>query len=69
MKTLDLKEAGQFLKLHFEEVRRRARAGHLPGAKLGRRWAFIEDDLVGYMRSLYAQPRQALQVVLTIAQN
>ncbi|TFW05786.1 DNA-binding protein [Oxalobacteraceae bacterium OM1] len=62
MRTLDLHEAADFLKLHHEEVRRRAKAGIIPGAKLGKRWGFIEDDLVAYIRSLYAQPRQALQV-------
>ncbi len=62
MKTLNLSEAAQFLKLHPEEVRRRAKAGTIPGAKLGKRWAFIEDDLVEYIRSLYACNRQALQV-------
>lgn len=62
MKTLNLDEAAQFLKLHPEEVRRRAKAGIIPGAKLGKRWVFIEEDLAAYMRSLYALPRQALQV-------
>lgn len=62
MKTLNLSEAAQFLKLHPEEVRRRAKAGIIPGAKLGKRWAFIEDDLAEYIRSLYAYARQALQV-------
>lgn len=62
MNTLDLKEAANFLKLHPEEVRRRAKAGIIPGAKLGKRWVFIEDDLADHMRSLYAYPRQALQV-------
>ena len=62
MRTLDLQEAANFLKLHCEEVRRRAKAGIIPGAKVGKRWAFIEDDLADHMRSLYAQPRQALQV-------
>jgi hypothetical protein len=62
MKTLNLTEAAQFLKLHPEEVRRRAKAGIIPGAKLGKRWAFIEDDLADHIRSLYACTRQALQV-------
>ena len=62
MKTLNLDEAAQFLKLHPEEVRRRAKAGIIPGVKLGKRWVFIEDDLAAYLRSLYATPRQALQV-------
>ena len=56
MRTLNLSEAAQFLKLHPEEVRRRAKAGIIPGAKLGKRWAFtfIEDDLADHIRSLYA---------------
>ena len=62
MRTLNLDEAAQFLKLHPEEVRRRAKAGIIPGVKLGKRWVFIEDDLAAYMRSLYAPSRQALQV-------
>ena len=62
MQTLDLKEAAAFLKMHPEEVRRRASQGLLPGAKAGKRWVFIDADLAEYLRSLYAQPRQALRV-------
>jgi len=62
MKTLTLDEAAQFLKIHPEELRRRAKAGIIPGAKVGKCWVFVEDDLVAYLRSLYATPRQALQV-------
>jgi hypothetical protein len=40
--------------MHPEEVRRRARSGLLPGAKAGKRWVFLEDDLVAYLRALYA---------------
>jgi len=36
MKTLDLSEAAAFLKMHPEEVRRRAKVGLIPGAKAGR---------------------------------
>ena len=46
MNTLDLKRAAEFLKMRPEEVRRRARMGLLPGAKAGKRWVFIDDDLV-----------------------
>ena len=45
MKTFNLEEAALFLKLHPEEVRRDAKAGIIPGAKLEKRWAFIDDDL------------------------
>jgi len=48
--------------MHPEEVRRRAKLGHLPGAKPGKSWVFLEEDLAEHLRSLYAQSRQALQV-------
>ncbi|MGH7945582.1 MAG: helix-turn-helix domain-containing protein [Opitutaceae bacterium] len=64
MRTLDLQEAAHFLRMHPEEVRRRARSGLVPGAKTGKRWIFLEDDLVGYVRALYAPLRQALRVTL-----
>jgi hypothetical protein len=41
-----------------------ARAGVIPGAKVGRAWVFLEDDLAAYLRSRYPQLRQALQVTL-----
>jgi hypothetical protein len=62
MNSLDLKQAAAFLKMHPEEVRRRARLGLLPGAKPGKAWVFLEDDLVAYVRARYASSRQALQV-------
>lgn len=60
MKTLDLQEAAAFLKMNKEELRKKAKSGRIPGAKGGKRWVFIEDDLVAYLRSRYAAPRQAL---------
>src|SRR5665213_2572748 len=64
MRTLSLAEAAALLRMHPEEVRRRAKCGAIPGAKPGRCWIFIEDDLAEYVRSFYATPRQALQVTL-----
>jgi hypothetical protein len=64
LKTLGLKEAAAFVRCHPEELRRRVKAGIVPGAKVGRAWVFLEDDLAAYLRSFYAVPRQALQVTL-----
>ena len=64
MITLTLKEASLFLKVHPEELRQRAKAGLIPGAKVGRAWVFLQDDLASYLRSLYSRPRQALRVTL-----
>src|ERR1700757_1836527 len=64
METLGLHDAAAFLRCHPEELRRRAKAGIIPGAKVGRAWVFLVDDLAAYLRSLYPQSRQALQVTL-----
>jgi hypothetical protein len=64
LRTLSLAEVAALLHMHPEEVRRRAKCGAIPGAKPGRCWIFIEDDLAAYVRSFYATPRQALQVTL-----
>jgi hypothetical protein len=62
MKTLNLNEAAAFLHMHPEEVRTRAKRGLIPGAKVGRRWVFIDIDLAEFVRSLYPVRRQALRV-------
>jgi len=62
MRTLNLREAAKFLHLHPEELRQRAKAGRIPGAKVGRAWVFLEDDLSSHVRSLYVSPRQAPQI-------
>ena len=58
-KTLTLKEAAAFLKIHPVTLQEKARAGEIPGAKIGRAWVFIEADLLECIRLKYA--RRALQ--------
>ncbi len=62
LRTLALADAAAFLHMHPEEVRTRAKRGLIPGAKAGRRWVFLEIDLVEFVRSLFPVRRQALQV-------
>jgi hypothetical protein len=64
MRTFSLTEAAAFLRMHPKELRRRAKTGAIPGAKAGRAWVFIDEDLAAYLRSLYPERRQALQVSL-----
>jgi excisionase family DNA binding protein len=59
MSTLNLKEAAALLKIHPVTLQDKARAGEIPGAKIGRAWVFIEFDLLEYIRSKC--PRRALQ--------
>ncbi|MCP5345367.1 MAG: helix-turn-helix domain-containing protein [Pseudomonadales bacterium] len=60
--TLDLQEAADFLKLHWQTVRERAKSGDIPAAKLGRRWVFLKADLVLYLQSHYSTGRPRPQV-------
>lgn len=52
--TLNIEQASLFLGAHKETVRRMAARGELPGAKVGRKWTFIEQDLVEYLRNKYS---------------
>ena len=59
MKTLNLREAAVFLHTHAEELRTRAKRGLSPGAKIGRSWVFINDDLAALIRTQYSVRQQA----------
>ena len=50
MKTLNLTEAADLLKVHENRVMALAGAGEIPGAKIGRAWVFIDEDLIAYVR-------------------
>ncbi|MBA2649685.1 MAG: helix-turn-helix domain-containing protein [Legionella sp.] len=54
MKTFNIEEAANFLGAHKETIRRMVVRGEVPGVKIGRKWIFIEQDIVMYMRSRYA---------------
>lgn len=50
VKTYDIHEAADFLKIDRATALDLAGAGELPGAKVGRAWVFLESDLVDYLR-------------------
>lgn len=53
MKTFNLNEAAAFLHLHPHTLEAKARAGEIPGAKPGKCWVFIDDDLADWLRAQY----------------
>jgi excisionase family DNA binding protein len=59
MSTLTLQGAASLLNIHPVTLQEKARAGEIPGAKIGKRWVFIEIDLLEYIRANYL--RRALQ--------
>jgi molybdopterin-binding protein len=54
MGTLTAEEAAGLLHLHPRQVRRLARAGKLPAARIGRRWLFQRADLERLLRPVGA---------------
>jgi len=53
--SISLLQAAEILRMHPETVRARAKAGIIPGAKPGKEWVFLEEDLKAYLRSLYRE--------------
>ena len=59
MKTLDLQEAADLLRIHPVTLQGKAKAGEIPGAKIGKCWVFVDVDLIDHIRAHY--PRRTLQ--------
>jgi hypothetical protein len=59
MNTLDLQQAAELLRIHPVTLQAKAKAGEIPGAKIGKCWVFVEVDLIDHIRSQY--PRRTLQ--------
>lgn len=60
--TLTLSEAADLLKVHWQTLRQKAKSGEVPAARIGRRWVFLQSDLVTYLRSHYSTGRPRSQV-------
>jgi hypothetical protein len=54
--TLGVQGAAKFLRMSEDTLMRKARAGFIPGAKIGREWVFLQADLIDLIRK-YAQER------------
>ena len=53
MSFLVIDEAAAFLHMSPETLRRKAKSGEAPAAKLGKNWIFFKEDLIKYVRSKY----------------
>lgn len=59
MDLLSAEEAARYLHLHVKRVQALARAGRLPGRRVGRRWLFDRRDLDRLLGSEAPLPRAA----------
>ena len=48
--TFKLEQAADYLCLHPETVRERAKSGIIPASKPGRRWVFLQHELEAYLK-------------------
>jgi excisionase family DNA binding protein len=62
LKSYGTKEAAEFLRINSGTVCRRAARGELVGYKPGRRWVFLEEDLIAYLKSTQPYFPQLSQV-------
>ena len=53
IKTLNLEEAAAFLKVHPVTLCIKAASGEIQGAKIGKRWVFLQVDLMQHIRAQY----------------
>ena len=58
MNTLDLQAAAAFLHIHPVTLQEKARAGEIPGAKIGKCWVFVDVDLVEHQRHVVQRVRR-----------
>ena len=49
--TVGLQDAAALLHISPDCLLRKARAGKVPGAKIGRRWVFVRADLIELIRN------------------
>lgn len=47
--TIGLEEAGRLLRCHPDTVRKMAKAGEIPGTKVGRAWVFYTERLLEWL--------------------
>src|SRR5262245_35375488 len=68
MRTYDINEAADFLKVDRSTALDLANLGSQPVAKVGRAWVFMEDELVAYLRDVTRKQTQARRANAEAAQ-
>ncbi len=64
-KTYIAEEAADFLHIHKNTVQKRACSGEIKGYKPGRRWVFLEADLIEYLKSTQPVSSRSYNLRLT----
>ena len=57
--TLHIAEAAALLHADAETVMQFARRGELPGARIGRSWVFLREDVIAFLKAKIATETEA----------
>jgi excisionase family DNA binding protein len=61
---IDLETAAELLQLHPDTLKRKTRAGEIPGRKIGRRWKYRLSELDAWAKStLISRQPQSRRVI------
>lgn len=60
-KLMDVKQAADYVGLSTFTVRRLAKTGSLPAAKIGRSYRFKQDDIDAYLRDQYSDQSKTVE--------
>ena len=58
---LTAEKAAEMLNIHPMTLKKMARAGEIAAGKIGRKWVFVDVDLIEYIRAQY-KPATAAQI-------
>ena len=57
--VLTLKEAAEYLNVHRDTLRRRAKNGTIPAFKIGTDWRFYKSSIDNWIRQMEREHRQS----------
>lgn len=59
--VMNVQEVAELLDFHPEYVRQMARQGRIPGVKVGRKWRFVREQIIDWLKAgAPPQPRRPL---------
>ena len=67
--VLTLKEAAEYLNVHRDTLRRRAKNGTIPAFKIGTDWRFYKSSIDNWIRQMEREQRQYAQKKARETQN
>jgi len=69
MDTFDIDECAEFLKVNRTTALELAANGDLPGAKIGRAWVFLKQDMVDHLKAVVRSQQRERQIAASSSKS